>query len=149
MPEVCFEGAGKGLAGAETDTQRNVQDRRLPLPGEAGGGDFEAAPAQVVAEGFAHPGGEYAVEMEGRKMGDLGQLRHFQRGVEVGVDMVEDAVHPLRVGSERGQPFAAAGGDAGVGVLAGAGIARAAPQAAGRLCHFSSTRRWRVCRRSR
>ncbi len=99
--ELLLEGTGEGFAGTEAGGERRLQ-YRFAGAGQAKGGFFQAPAAQVVAQRFAHPGGEDAVEMKAREVGHIGQLRQLQRLVQVLVDVIEHAVHAPRIFGARG-----------------------------------------------
>jgi len=95
--EFQFEGARKRFAGTEARRQGNVQYRFVGAAGQPQGGRFQAPAARIVAQRFAHPGGEHAVKVEARKMRDVCQLRQVQRRVEMAVDMIEHGIHAPRI----------------------------------------------------
>ena len=79
------------------DRQRDVQHRRARLGRQPLGRDLDASAAQVIAQRFAHPGREEAVEMERRKVRHRGQGVEVERLIELPVDGFDHPVHATRV----------------------------------------------------
>lgn len=91
--KVLLERPGERFAGAETDLQRHLQNAQFRMAGQLIGSTGQAPPAKVVAQGFADPGGEQAMEVKGRKMRDLREFGQLQRLVQVLVDILQHPVH--------------------------------------------------------
>lgn len=95
--EMLLERPGERFAGAEADFQGHVENAHFWMAGQLIGSTGQAASAQVVAQGFADPGGEQAMKVKGRKMRDLREFRQLQRLVQVLVDILQHPVHALGV----------------------------------------------------
>lgn len=89
-----LEAAGECLRGAEADSQRCLQDGQLRLGNESECADLEPPAPEVVAERFAHPGSEQAVEVKRGEECDRHQPLQVERLVEVPIDMLQDTMHP-------------------------------------------------------
>ena len=95
--ELALECPGEGFARAEADRDGHTQHGIVRTRRQHRGADGQPAPLQIVAQRFAQPAGEDAVEVEGRKVRDAGQLVEAERGAEVQVDVVEHPIHAARV----------------------------------------------------
>jgi len=62
--ETSLEGAGKRFGRAEANRQRNLKHRQPWLCDQPLRGHFESPAAQILAQGFSHPGREQAMEVK-------------------------------------------------------------------------------------
>ena len=93
--EPALESARESFRRTKTYRQRRVQNRRARLGRKPHGRDFDPAAAQVVAQRLAHPRSKNSVEMEWRKMRDVGERVEIERLVEMPIDVRNHPVHAL------------------------------------------------------
>lgn len=93
----AIEGARKGFGRAKTHRQGNVQNPCARLGRKPHGGDLDTSATQIIANGFAHPGGEQSMKVERGKVRDVSQRVEAHRLFEMLVDIGKHPMHPAFV----------------------------------------------------